>query len=206
MDSKRDNIEIMMNDKADKIIEEHFDSLKNRYQKNNFESMKGSESVFDNVHLLYYECHKINLNRGGLYIDCPDWIKNKKATINSINKKDNKCFQYTVVVSLNHEEIGKKPERITKIKLFINKYEWEGINFPSAKDEWKRFEKNNVTIALNVLYAKKEIIYPAYVSTYNSNCEKQVILLMISNRKTMALSCSKKSISIIKRNNFETSW
>ena len=30
-----------MNDKADEIIEELFDSLKNRYQ-NNLESMKGS--------------------------------------------------------------------------------------------------------------------------------------------------------------------
>ena len=26
------------------------------------------------------------------YIDSPDWIKNKKATINPINKKDNQCF------------------------------------------------------------------------------------------------------------------
>ena len=32
---------------------------------------------------------------------------------------------------LNHEEIGKNPERITKIKLFINKCKWEVINFKS---------------------------------------------------------------------------
>ena len=75
----------------------------------------------------------------------------------------------------------KVPQRITKIKAFINKYNWEGINFPSEKDDWKKIEKNNVAIALNVLYAKKEKIYPAYVSKHNSNCEKQVILLMIPN-------------------------
>ena len=46
-----------------------------------------------------------------------------------------------------------------------------------------KFEKNNVTIALNVLYAKKEKIYPAYVSKNKWNCEKQVLLLMIPNRK-----------------------
>ena len=39
---------------------------------------------------------------------------------------------------------------------FINNYNWAGINFPSEKNDWKKFEKNNVTIALNVLYAKKE--------------------------------------------------
>ena len=56
---------------------------------------------------------------------------------------------------LNHEVIKKDPQRITKIKPFINKYNWEGINIPSEKDDWEKFEKNNVTIALNVLYAKK---------------------------------------------------
>ena len=33
----------------------------------------------------------------------------------------------------------------------------------------KKIEKNNVTIALNVLYVKKEKIYPAYVSKHNSS-------------------------------------
>ena len=42
-----------------------------------------------------------------------------------------------------------------------------------------KFEKNNLTFALNVLYARKEKIYPAYLSKHNSYCEKQVILLMI---------------------------
>ena len=95
MHSKSDNIEIMNNDEADKVIN---DSLKKRYQ-NNLESMKGGEFVFDYVHLLHYKYHKINPNRGGSYIDSPDWIKNKKETINPINKKDNKCFQYNVTVA-----------------------------------------------------------------------------------------------------------
>ena len=51
-----------------------------------------------------------------------------------------------------------------KIKPFINKYNWEVISFPLEKDDWKKIEKNNVAIALNVLYAKKEKIYLANVS------------------------------------------
>ena len=43
------------------------------------ESMKVSDFVFDYVHLLYYKRHNINLDRGRLYIDSPDWLKNKKA-------------------------------------------------------------------------------------------------------------------------------
>ena len=99
----------------------------------------------------------------------------QKAPINPINKKDNKCFQYAATVVLNHEEIKKDPQIITNIKPFINRYNWERINFQSEKDDWKNFEKNNVAIALNVLYAKKEKIYPAYVSKHNSNREKQVL-------------------------------
>ena len=100
--------------------------------------MKSSEFVFDYIQLLYYKCHKINPNHDGSYLDSPYWIKNKKATIKPVNKKDNKCFQYTVI----SEEIKKSSAKITKIKTFINKYTWEGINFPLEKDDWKIFENN----------------------------------------------------------------
>ena len=80
------------------------------------------------------------------------------------------------------------------MKNFIKKYNWEGIRFPSEKDEWRKFEKNNITIALNVLYVKKEKIYPAYVSKHNSNRERQVILLMIPDKKV---------ITIIRSNNIK---
>ena len=61
----------------------------------------------------------------------------------------------------------KNPERTTKIKLSINKYKQEVIN-SSEKDDWKKSEINNRTIAFNILYAKKEKIYVAYVSKHNS--------------------------------------
>ena len=122
----------MMNDKADKIIEELFQSLLSRYQIGLETLMWGSNFFFDCVHLLYYKCHEINFKGGGLYINFSDWIKNK-TTIISVNKKDNKCFQYTVTVVLNHEQIKSDPQ--TKIKAFIDKYNRKGINYPSEKDD-----------------------------------------------------------------------
>ena len=110
MHSKSENIEIMINDEADEFIKELFDSLKSRYQ-NDLELMKLSEFVFDYVHLLYYKCHKINLSGCGSYIDSPYWIKNIKATINPINEKDNKYFQYAITIALNYEEIKKHPPK-----------------------------------------------------------------------------------------------
>ena len=76
MPSKDVNIKVMINDKANKVIKELFDSLKNRFQ-NNLESMKGGDFVFDYVHLLYYKCHKRNSSNGVSYTDPPDWKKNK---------------------------------------------------------------------------------------------------------------------------------
>ena len=48
---------------------------------------------------------------------------------------------------------------------FINQYDWKGINFPSQKEDWKKFESNNKSIALNnlfALYNTKQIVraYP----------------------------------------------
>ena len=76
--SKSDNIEIMINDKADEVRKELFDSQKHIYQ-NNLESKKGTEFIFDYVHLLYFKCHEINPNRSVSYIDSPDWIKKQKS-------------------------------------------------------------------------------------------------------------------------------
>ena len=111
--------------------------------------MKGSECVFNYVHLLYYKCHEINLICDGLYIDSPDWIKHK-ATRNPVKKKDNKCFQYTVTVALNHKEIKKYLQRIARLKPFRNKCNRERINFSSENMIGKKLRKNNVKIALNV--------------------------------------------------------
>ena len=74
----------------------------------------------------------------------------------------------------------KDPQRITKIKPFINQCNLEGITFPSENHNWKKIERINTTIALNVLYPKNE---KTDVSKHNSNWEKQVIILMISNGK-----------------------
>ena len=65
--------------------------------------MRGSDLLYS-VQLMYYKCHKVDFIRSGAYIDSPDWIKKKKATINPKNTED-KCFQYAATVALNYEKI-----------------------------------------------------------------------------------------------------
>ena len=62
--SKSGNIELMVNEKADKVIEKRFESLLNKYQNRLETSMSGSDFIFHCVHLLYYKFHKTNFKRG----------------------------------------------------------------------------------------------------------------------------------------------
>ena len=138
-------------------------------------------SEFDGVNFLYYDFNKISISRGGSYIDSPKWLKNKKLTINPKNN-DCKCFQYAVTLALYLDRINSHPERISKVKLFIEQYNWKYIDFPSTSKDWKKFELNN-EVALNILYVPHNTkkIHIAYKSKHNLTREKQVILLMISN-------------------------
>ena len=168
-----------------RIIEELFESLLQNHQKDLEESMKGSESNFDSVDLLYHHLQKTSLSRkGGSYIDSPKWMKNKKATINPKNNDDN-CFQNALIVALNYQSIKKDPQRISKIKTFINHYDWKEINFPSHKGDWKKSESNNKSIAFNILFVpyNTEEIARTYIAKYNPRRKNQVILLMITDGK-----------------------
>ena len=77
--------------------------------------------------------------------------KVKKVTI-TLNNTYDKCFQYALNVALNYEEIRWNPEKVSIVKPFINKYNWQEINCRSKIDDWKTFEKDNPTIPLNILF------------------------------------------------------
>ena len=167
-----------------KSLKKLFNSLLQRYQKGLEESMRGSDFIFDYVESLNYIFHKIDLKRGGSYIETPEWIENKKATIDPKND-DEKCFQYAIKVGLNYDKMKKNHQRVSKIKKYTSQYDWSEINFLSHVDDWKKFELNNKSIALNVLYVPKgeKTIRRAYKSKYNLKHENQVILLMITDGK-----------------------
>ena len=182
MHTKSNNTEISIGDDTNDVIKELFKSFLQRYQEGLQETVRGSEFEFDGIYLLYYDFNKISLNRGGSYIEPAKWIKDKKSTINP-KKNDYKCFQYAVTVALNHDKINKDLQRVSKIKHFIDQYNWNDIDFPSTSKDWKKFELNNESIALNILYVphKATEISLAYKSKHNLTCEKQVILLMITD-------------------------
>ena len=94
-------------------------------------------------------------------------------------------FQNALDDALNYQTIETHSERISKLKPYINKYNWEGIESPAGPKDWIKFERNNKTIALNALYIphNTKIISVAYRSEYKNKRKKQVTLLMITNGK-----------------------
>ena len=113
--------------------------------------------------------YKVNSRGGGSYIDSPNWIKNKKATINPKNK-DDKCFEYAITITLNYEEIKKNPERASSIKPFTNKYKSKGINYPSKLDDWKTLRRIMRQLFLIFSILKKRNVTSLYFNNYFGLC------------------------------------
>ena len=65
------------------------------------------------------------------------WLRHKKELIiNDNNNINNNNFQNALDDALNYQTIEIHPERISKLKPYINKYNWEAINFPAGSKEW----------------------------------------------------------------------
>ena len=63
------------------------------------------------------------------------WLQGKKPIINNNND-----FQNALDDALNYQTTEKNPQRISKLKPYINKYNWEGIDFSAGSKEWQKFE------------------------------------------------------------------
>ena len=87
-----------------------------------------------------------------------------------------------MTLALNLDNINKHPQRICKIKPFVDQYNWKDIDFPPTNKDWRKLELNN-DIALNILYIQHNTkkIQLAYRSKNNLTFDKQVILLMITD-------------------------
>ena len=127
-------------------------------------------------------------------------MKNKKGTIN-LKNEDDKCFIYAIIALLNHREIDSHLEIISKLKPYINDYNWCGLEFPAKPWDCTKFEQNNSSIALNILFVPNGIkdIRLAYKSKCNGKPEERVILLMIGDGEKWYYLAVKKLPRLLRR-------
>ena len=78
-------------------------------------------------------------------------------------------------MALNLNRINKHPQRISKIKPFMDQYNWKDTDLPATSKDWKKFELNN-EMALNILYIPHNTrkIHVAYKSKHNLTRENQI--------------------------------
>ena len=190
---KSKNITTAPSDKTDEIIYQLYDSLFKYFEDKLMICRTDSRHVYESIEGIDIHFHKIDLRRGSSYIPSPQWLKAKKAVVNPKNKKDNYCFAYATTIAIYHKEIGRDLDRISnKLLDCTEKLEWDGIDFPASVSDFKKLEKLNEGIALNVFFVPYDNedegtevmnVEQEYISNYNFTRKIQVALLKISNGK-----------------------
>ena len=83
------------------------------------------------------------------------WLRGKKEAIINNDNINNNDFQNALDDALNYQTIEKDSQRISKLKSYINKYNWKGINFPAGPKEWQKFDHKKQVILLTTGDGKK---------------------------------------------------
>ena len=114
--------------------------------------------------------------KGNSYIPLPKNLKNKKALIN-IKNQDNECFKWSVTRALN--PVDKNADKMSKLlREQSEKYNWEGISFPTPTSEIQKFEKNN-SVSINVMANDGGCrVYPLQRSKYKFDTKIELMLIM----------------------------
>ena len=129
-------------DNPSDILHELVSSLLEYYNEKVLLCRTDSSYVFFSVNELSIHFHTLDLSRTGTYIPSPEWLDDKKATVNPNNPNDNYCFAYAATIAIYHGEIGSHPERISsKLIEYTSKSDWNGIKVPADTTDYKNFEK-----------------------------------------------------------------
>ena len=137
----RDNVSIMRGSDTDYIIREIFRSFLRNYQEE-LKIIKGSDFVFESVELVDYKLHR--------YVKSPEWLANKKATINPKNKNDDECLRWSTISASNYNEIMKK-----EFENIFKKIKDEDKDFSSHQRNWKNFDLDKLLL---ISYLHRKIV------------------------------------------------
>ena len=140
----------------DEIVSE---MIKHMAQQIKNPALKDSKVVFDEVMHMNIDFHRLNLIRGSSYLPLPEWLAKKGAIINPRNS-DMECFKWAVIAAMKRRNIGKDPQRISKLRRYEDDFDWDGMKVPASFGDIKRFEsRNEITINILVFERKKVYIY-----------------------------------------------
>ncbi|EFA11742.1 hypothetical protein TcasGA2_TC005292 [Tribolium castaneum] len=122
---------------------------------------------------------KVNINQydpikfgnNSSFVEVPNFIKKKHCIIN-VQNNDQFCFLWSVVSALY--PVKNNPHRTSSYPNFENVLRYDNISFPITIRDIEKFEiMNNLSINLYCIEEKNKI-FPARLSTYNKNNDKNI--------------------------------
>jgi len=72
------------------------------------------------------------------FIELPEWILNKKATVNIVNRDDDKCFMWSILAHLH--PVDKNSNRLSNYTKFEKELVFKNIEFPMKTTDIDLFE------------------------------------------------------------------
>ena len=145
----------------------------------------GSGWIISSVDNLYINIIKYEPLKGSSYIELPKELRNSSKGLINIQNKDDKCFLYCHIRHLNPQ--NKYPQRVKKCdKSFINKLNYNGIDFPVNINQYNKIEKQN-NININVFAYENKKPYPIYISNEKNENHIEMLLLTKNDKKHYVL-------------------
>ena len=184
-------MEVFQGSDLDELTDEMFAKMKTQIENTKFK--------IDKILFLDVNCHKLKLTRGSSYLLLPDSLSKKNALINQNNEEDEECFKWAVIASLHHEEIKTKVQRISKLKKFESRHNWERLEYQVAINKIDKFKKGNPEIVVNIL-SKDNGIYICRRSKHTDR-KNDVNLLLISGREENYYTAIKNFSRLLSKDN-----
>jgi hypothetical protein len=132
--------------------------------------------IYSRMKSIKFGITKCKNKRGGIFIDTPEWIKDRKAVINIQNDNEN-CFLYCIAAADHPVNRKDHPNRSKQYEKYFKDYNIIDIKFPLELKDIEKFERNNKK-AINVICyktAEHEIdpdsfeFYTEYLSIYHNS-------------------------------------
>ena len=136
------------------------------------------------------DSHHINIvkyqpMKGSSYIQLPQELRNSAKGLINLKNNDNECFRWCHIRHSNYQD--KYPQRIKKVdKEYIDKLNYEGIEFPVTIKQLNKIEKQN-EININVFGYEAKQPYPIYISSEKHEDHMELLLITKDENKHYVL-------------------
>ncbi|XP_025192669.1 uncharacterized protein LOC112592729, partial [Melanaphis sacchari] len=149
--------EVFTDTGVQEIVEEAFAKL---MREETEYSGKGSGFTFQCIDGLLLGVYKYTPMGGSSYIELPAFIDRKRATINPQNV-DQQCFMWAILA--RHVTTDKYKYCVGEnYKKHLDKYNFDGLTFPTPLHQVNIFERNNPNVSVNVYGLDKQFQPPKF--------------------------------------------